>query len=440
MRIYRFLFILLAVFVNLSKAHALNVIRDLETEEVITKLVEPIAQLSGISKTSINLYIYSDPAPNAMVIAGQNIFVSTALLSFNTNPDAFIGVMAHEMGHIKGGHLVSASNEAKYIQKKFAIGLLSAVIAGFASKSPEIALGGLNASQSMANDHFFSFSKSQELAADRHAINTMKKLDVNPTGLIEFLVKIKHDISLNIHDGMVYYNTHPSADLRIDSIKAALPVKEYYSYPALNLRQKFERASKKIFAFTEDPSIVLKRFEKDSSIDAKYAKSIAHYRSSNISLALAQLDEIIAVEPTNPHFLELKGQILYEYGDFAEAVRTFEAAMKSSRHSDILRYQLAVAMLSHNVTLSKKAANFLYQNVSENPSDVASWKALAQAYVNTKELEKADIATAYYSFWTGSIDIANKYIAKLNNKKLSADDAAKLNQLKTLIENYELSV
>ena len=80
-------------------------IRDAEIEGLLRLYTKPIFKAAGINPGSVRVYIINDPRINAFVAGGQRIFVHTGLLMQTQTPNELIGVLAHESGHIAGGHL-----------------------------------------------------------------------------------------------------------------------------------------------------------------------------------------------------------------------------------------------------------------------------------------------------------------------------------------------
>ena len=103
--------IVLAFLVSLSviappiKAQGLSLIRDTEIENTIRAYATPLFTVAGLDAAAVNVHIVDDSRLNAFVAGGMNLFVNTGLLMSSDNPDAIIGVLAHETGHIAGGHL-----------------------------------------------------------------------------------------------------------------------------------------------------------------------------------------------------------------------------------------------------------------------------------------------------------------------------------------------
>lgn len=413
---------------------AFSIIRDDETESVLNSLSHPIFKAAGLDASAVSIFIVNDDEPNAFVFGGQNIFITTGLIKFSNNPDAIVGVIAHETGHIVGGHLVYGAQEMRNLQKKMALSLLAAAIAGIATKSSDAAMGTISASQTSLMNSFMSFNRTQESAADNAAIKYMSRLGVDSGGILSFLQKLNTDERTFHSDISPYNRTHPLSKERIDIIeqKMSQSKNSNHSYITEEMRQKFARAYTKISAFTDNPNQVLTA-HKNTNINSKYASSIAYYRLGDKARAIAILDEAMALETSNPYFNELKGQILFESGDTAQAIKYYELANKIKPNSDLLKTEYANVLISNhsNIPLAIKMLEVV---VANDPSDIQAWNLLAKAYDLNKSKADSQIAIAYGAYLSGDEPTAKKYLATIKQYRgMNKMQLTRFTQLQDLV-------
>jgi predicted Zn-dependent protease len=89
-----------------AQQRQLQFIRDAEIEHIIRTYAEPIFEVSGIDGDNVEIALVKDSSLNAFVAGGMNLFIHTGLLQESESPGELIGVVAHEIGHIAGGHLI----------------------------------------------------------------------------------------------------------------------------------------------------------------------------------------------------------------------------------------------------------------------------------------------------------------------------------------------
>ncbi|MBR6752345.1 MAG: M48 family metalloprotease, partial [Alphaproteobacteria bacterium] len=174
---------LIAVFFCVP-ARALSVINDTETESVLRKIIMPVALAADIPENRLKIHIVNDDDFNAFVSGGEDVFIYTGLLTRIKNTNALQAVVAHELGHMIGGHMaqMSARMEAELkrtlIIQALGIGLM------VAGGNPSLGAGVLAGAGGVAQQSLLSFSRDEERVADEFAVDLMVDANINPTGLI----------------------------------------------------------------------------------------------------------------------------------------------------------------------------------------------------------------------------------------------------------------
>src|SRR6478672_5459946 len=111
----------------------LPVIRDAEIEQLLRDYTQPILRAAGLAQQNIHVVIINDRTFNAFVIDAKRIFVNAGALMQSQSPNQIIGVLAHETGHIAGGHLSKLRAELANAQTAMILGMLlgvGAMVAG----------------------------------------------------------------------------------------------------------------------------------------------------------------------------------------------------------------------------------------------------------------------------------------------------------------------
>jgi predicted Zn-dependent protease len=169
---------------------------------------------------------------------------------------------------------------------------------------------------------------------------------ITAQGFHDFLQKLAGQELLPANRQVAYTRTHPLTQDRIDAVAdhlQASPWKTAMLGPAAN--EQFQRLKAKLIGFIH-PALALRRYAPgDPSIIARYARAIALYRQGNLTEALPQLDALIAQEPKNPFFYELKGQVLMENQRVAESLAPYRRSVELLPDSGLLRGALAQALL-----------------------------------------------------------------------------------------------
>jgi len=316
-------------FLPIMQANAQSLLRDTEIEETLEEFTVPILRAAGLSPRSVDIYLVNDPSLNAFVTRGQNIFLHSGLILEAENPNQLKGVIAHEAGHIVGSHIVRSDygNRSAYGSMLIAAGLgIAAILAGEGGAGALI-LGG---STQFGTLEVLSYSRVNESAADQYAANFMERTGQSGMGLIAFFEKFRAQEVLSQARRYPYFRGHPLSANRIDALRervAESPYTDVKDPPADQHDHEMMKA--KLRGFLEGPQLVFSRYPlSDQSQYARYARSVAHFKSADLKNAIKEIDSLIAEQPENPYFHELKAQILYESGQGTDALPSARRALE----------------------------------------------------------------------------------------------------------------
>ena len=355
-------------------ANAVGLIRDAETETVISSIAKPIFTAARLDPDSIDIYMLNDPTLNAFVAGGQNLFINTGLIMRTEGPDQLAGVIAHETGHIAGGHL-SRTMEA---QKNAGFSTLAGALLGAAAAvagAPQLATAFMAGGATVGQQNFLKFSRIQEEAADQAAVTYLKALQMSPEGLLEFFHVLETQNLRISADGNEFLRTHPLTSSRIAFLEEKVAESPYRTAkPNPQLMAAYARVVAKLDGFLSDPTQVLQKRASDSVPD-RYARAVAYYRIPDIPKALALVDGLIADVPKDPYFYEFKGQILFENGRVNEAIPPYRDALRYRPNSALIRLGLARALMEIRTRQGPtEAAAMLREVVTDRAQQ---WRRLA---------------------------------------------------------------
>jgi predicted Zn-dependent protease len=327
-----------------ADAAAASLIRDAEIEATLRAYGDPIFEAAGLDAASVQVHIINDKQINAFVSGGLQMFVHTGLLTAAKSPNEVIGVIAHETGHIAGGHLARADEAIENATIEMIVGTLIGVAAGIVSRRGDVAVAAQQAAQMMALRDLMKYSQVQEEAADQTAYRLLEATGQSPAGMISFFKILARQEALSTSQQDPYLRSHPLTSSRVDAAEAAVARSPYAGTtdsPELMLRH--QRMLAKLTGYLQ-PSRVMTLYPKtDQSLPARYARAIALYRTSHLEEAVAAMDGLLAEVPLDPFFLEQKAQILYENGRVAEALPLYQQALDLAPDEPLIRLELAQA-------------------------------------------------------------------------------------------------
>ena len=419
-----FISLTLAIFSAISSKAATSLIRDAETEKFLHEIADPIFTAANLESKNIRIFIVNDDEINAFVSGGQNVFINTGLLRKYKTPDALIGVIAHETGHIAAGHIARSSEEMQDASNTMLLSYLlgiGALVSGAPDAGQAILLGGSQAAERL----FLKYTRGQEEAADRHAAQYLAKLQYPPSGLVELLEFFDHEMIG--YQGKIdeYALTHPVSKKRIDYLKSNF-AHTNFSDKEWNkkLQPKMDVVLAKLEGFIDNPDYLLKKYRDQNNDIAKYIRAIAFHRKGESQKGLKLLDEVISRNDQDGFLYELKAQILFESGNVSDAILAYSKAINLLEPRDAasikISFALAILTLPTNdyslVSLAIKRLKEAQNFESDNPF---LYREYAAAYNKTGDEARSLLALAEYNFLVGDKDKTRKY-AKLAKEKFAA--------------------
>jgi predicted Zn-dependent protease len=377
-------------------AAAETVIRDTEIEADIRAIITPIWRAAGLEPSSLHVYLVEDKQINAFVAGGQNEFINTGLIMRAQTPNQLIGVLAHESGHITGGHLTRFQEAARNASIE---GIIAMVLAAAATVASRGSSGGaaLLGAQGVAERAFMQYSITQEASADHAAMTFLDASGQSAKGLLQFFHILQGEEMLAGIREDPYLRTHPLTSQRIDYVRNHVEHSRFSDVPDTPANiEMLKRIKAKLDAFISPPSSTLAAYpEKDQSVIARYARAIAYYRIPKLDKALPIIDGLIKDFPQDPYYRELKGQMLFENGRIADAIQPYEEAVRLSPGAPLLRISLAqVYIESNDPKVNKRAIAYLNDALRSEDKETNAWHMLATAYGRDNQIGMAALALA----------------------------------------------
>ncbi len=360
-----------------------KIIRDAEIENTIRTFVTPLFQAAGLSPSAVDIILIDDPSLNAFVSGGQRIYIHTGLLMRAENAEQVIGVVAHETGHIVGGHIAARVSEARNTTTSLLVTYLLGIGAAIATGRGEVAAATISGAQDIALKSILSFTRSQEQSADQAAVRLLTATHQSPEGLLSFMEILSGQEALLAANQDPYLRTHPLTYERIDFLKHAVDSSPYRDEPpSPELAQEFARVRAKLIGFLQPLSQVFREYPKqDTSLPARYAHAIAYYRKADMERALPLVDGLIEELPDDPYFHELKGQMLFEQGRLKDSLPDLEIAARRLPDSpQILLLLSRVQIELNDPEYDRQALENLQRVVQAEPGNAFAWRLAATAY------------------------------------------------------------
>lgn len=400
----------LAVLLVAGQASAQSLIRDTEVEGIIREWADPVFSAMGLNPADIEVLLVNDNDLNTFATRGRIMGVNTGLILRTKTPNELLGVMAHEAGHIKNRHTLSDGAQNAGKQPMFMTMALGAL--AIAAGAPDAGVALLGSSQYFGTLGALRYLQGQEGEADLTGARGLEAAGKSGAGLVSFFDNFRSQEVFSDARRYPYFRSHPLSAQRIESLRRFVQEQPHYDH-----RDSPERLAQhalilaKIHAFMDQPTATLRDYPStDTSLPARYARAIAWYRDGQTEKALTAVDALIAGDPDNPYFHELKGQILFEEARPAEAIAAHREAVRLKPDAPLLRINLAHALIETNdkANLDEAIAQLKHAVVAEKDNTLA-WRLLAQAYASQGKEGEARLASAEYYFAAGDDKQATQF-------------------------------
>lgn len=392
------LFAVLLAMVALAARPALaqQILRDAETEAFMADMSGPLVKAAGMDPRNVQVLVINDPEINAFVAGGQYVWVHSGLIAQADNVNQIQGVVAHELGHIEGGHIIRSGEGMKAAT---GITLLSLLVgaAAIAAGGAEAGMGIMGLGQQAAMGKYLAFSRAQESSADLAGARYLSAAGVSGKGSMEFFKKLQNqEYRLAIPQDDSYGRTHPLSGERINVLREVYTVDPSWDKPIdPALEARFERIKAKLVGFVSEPTQTLIKYpESNQSIPAHYARAYAWHKSAYPQKALDEVDALLAAVPHDPYFLELKGQVLLESGRPGQAIAPLREAVAQTSQP------LIAVLLGHALIATEDDANFaeaetvLRNAVARDRENPFAWYQLGVVYERRGDIPRAALASA----------------------------------------------
>lgn len=386
-----------------AQARKISFIRDAEIEDTIRMFGTPLFAVAGLEPSAVRVYLVNDPTLNAFVAGGQKIFINTGLLIASDNANQVIGVIAHEAGHITGGHLARTQDALRHASAQsimaFVLGA-AAAIAGQGGAGQAIMAGG----SQVAQRSFLKYSRIQEGSADGAAIAMLEQTGQSAQGMLDFFDKLGDQEALLTASQDPYVRTHPLTRNRIDAIRAHVARSRFTKAVERPLFvERHARMRAKLTAFLDSTVTTFRKYPPtDNSMPGRYARAIARHKKRETQKALALMAGLLDERPDDPYFHEFYGQILFESGQADAAVTPYEQAVALLPNEPLLRIGLGQAQVSVESDRHIDAAiENLRRAVQLAPGNPTAWRWLGMAHGRKGNIGQAALATAERYILTG---------------------------------------
>ncbi|MCB2083358.1 MAG: M48 family metalloprotease [Sphingomonadaceae bacterium] len=419
MRLFAHLLALLATATLLAQpAAAQAILRDAETEALLNDMAAPLVEAAGLEPGNVDVVLVNDPSINAFVAGGQVVYIHAGLIDAADSANEVQGVIAHEIGHITGGHIIRSSEGIGDATNISLLSMLLGVGAALAGAG-DAAMGIIMAGQRAALGKYLAFSRVQESSADAAGAEYLSKAGITGKGSLDFFKKLQNQefrYGISQDDDQAFVRTHPLSGDRISTLRESYVVDPAWDTPPdPALQERFVRAKAKLFGYLNTPERTLQEYpESRKDVPARYARAYAYHKDALIDSALSEADALLSLDPDDPYFLELKGQVLLESGHPDLAIAPLRKATELTLNQPLIASMFGHALIAtEDKSHYDEAEQVLRAAVARDRLNPFAWYQLGVVYAAKGDMVRARLASAEQQVMTG------QYAAAINSAQIA---------------------
>ena len=400
MRAFSFLLAFLALtLASAQPVAAQSILRDAETEAFLRDISEPLVEAAGLEPGNVDIVLINDPSVNAFVAGGQAVYIHSGLIDAADTANEVQGVIAHELGHITGGHIVRYGEGMKAASGITLLSLLAGIGAALAGAG-EAAMAAMMMGQRAALGQFLAFTRVQESSADMAGAQYLSDAGISGRGSLSFFGKLQnreYRYGYSQSDDAAFTRTHPLSGDRIATLRGVYEKDPAWDAPLdPEWESEFARVKAKLKGYIAEPRYTLRDYpQTDQTLPARYARAYAYHKSAQVDRALSETESLLASAPDDPYFLELKGQVLLESGRPEEALEPLRKATELTLADPLISSMFGHALIAtEDKDHFEEAEQVLRASVARDRYNPFAWYQLGMVYAARGDLPRARLASA----------------------------------------------
>ncbi len=338
-------------FDGTSRAGEIRLIRDAGIEHGLAEIARPLLAAAALPAGRIRVMVVDDARPNAFVIDDRHIFINSGMILLARDAAELQSVLAHEIAHIRAGHISRRQMAIGAANTAARAGLLLSLALAAATGEGALAGGVAMGTSSSALGVLLSHSRAEEASADRIGLSLMASAGIDPMAAVALLRNFAGQEALMTTRQDPWLRSHPLSRTRLvnaEALAATLTARARQKTDPVRQKRAaywFTRIGTKIAAFRRSPAATLRKMQGRTGEMALLARAIALHRKGENARAGAAIAALLKLGPRDPWYHDLKGQFLLERQRFDAAVGAYRKAVALAPSEPLIRAALGRAYL-----------------------------------------------------------------------------------------------
>ena len=403
--------------ITIAQSALAGLIRDTELETGLQTLAAPLMRAAGYAPDAISIRIIIDSSYNAFVAGERVIYIHSGLLLNAQSAEEILGVIAHEIGHLKAGHVPRRDEALRDAGTAGTLAAIAALALAAGGASSDAAVGVMVGVTDQAKRKMLRSFRYDEAVADELGLDYLDKAGISSAGLEQMMRRMAAQRALPESWQSQYYQTHPDSAQRL-AVYQDHALQDGHKSASLSADDTnlMNRLVAKLRAYSEPAQSVLRQTAKTDSADAIYSQAIAQYRRGDLAAAITLMDQLSAARPADPFYHEFRGDVLLSMAKPEAAAAAYETALTFRPNSPQILVNLGRALIATNDKMRLLRA---IEAISAAQKTEPKWafirRQLAIAYGRNGDIAAADLALAEEALLLGddqqAVRIAKRVLA-----------------------------
>jgi predicted Zn-dependent protease len=192
----------------LAARSQLPLVQDPAVTEYVERVGQRLVGTLGAQQFDYHFYVVQQSSLNAFAVPGGYVFVFSGLVARAANDDELAGVLAHEIGHIAGHHILRQQSEGQVWNYAALLGMLLSAV------NPVLGAGAVAAAQTAQ----LKYSREFEQEADYLGLRYATSAGYDPHALASFFKQLLAEQRVNPAGVPPYMLSHPVTETRVANV------------------------------------------------------------------------------------------------------------------------------------------------------------------------------------------------------------------------------
>lgn len=205
-----------------------GVVQNRQLQAYVNEVGQRLARNSHRGNLTWTFTVLDSPEVNAFALPGGYVYITRGIMAYMDSEADLAGVLGHEIGHVTARH----GSQRATRQQTAGLGVLAATVLGAILEGRGVAGAGdlaSQVSQGVAAGYIASYSREQELQADRLGAEYLARSRYNPSNMVDVIELLRNqerfaaDVARaegrQVNQGPNWLASHPTSEQRLQEIQ-----------------------------------------------------------------------------------------------------------------------------------------------------------------------------------------------------------------------------